>query len=412
MDGIELNGQRFAYDGSGTVVDGGWGRVKTYEKAKRLANEGAITATTIKSNSRHLDTALLLGAIMHLRIIAAFDVDVTADMIVLIEGIFADFLQTLAAIEGQRKMYGQVIHSPAILEASKDACHPDRRGTVCIGLNNTSPSRQGTGQLPGSMWSNADLNMRSHEDHMRVRGSQEGCCTCGTQDSNMWYTSTLTLLPAYADKPMCNACVAYLQMIEPRGEQTVQDQRLMLATRQECIAKIDDFRNLKAEQDNLCACCNEEWKRARCIRGSTLFPEHPAFHMVYCNTCANHFGMTATKRFDKATKELSMEEATAVVDAGSNRGTRTSRFDEGKREREQQGGHCYCCNDLLEDSKTNRRASVLPTHTEWHGKWFCKCCYYMARRLASEKFGMTVKELSEDQARKLAEEMASNFRRE
>ncbi|KAK5742664.1 hypothetical protein LTR17_003196 [Elasticomyces elasticus] len=143
---------RYAYNGVGQALVGGGTRLVTYERARRHADEGL--AQKCSEGVHHLDVALHQDATMHLRVALTFPEGTTQDLGVLCEGISSDFLNTIDPLAPlKRSIFNGIdAHNPEMIPACREAVPPSRREISFTGLNGSSPFRQGTGQLGGSIW--------------------------------------------------------------------------------------------------------------------------------------------------------------------------------------------------------------------------------------------------------------------
>ncbi|KAK5697613.1 hypothetical protein LTR17_023958 [Elasticomyces elasticus] len=152
LDWIQRPRRRFAYVGVGQGKDGGGTRLVKYEKAKQNSNRDLKQADS--EGNHHLDVGLHKDATMNLRVILAHPKSPTVDIGVLCEGLMADFLRVIDPDAPQRiSPSGIDAHNESMMQDCK-AAQPSPRGNAqsFTGLNQSSPLRQGSGQLPGSLW--------------------------------------------------------------------------------------------------------------------------------------------------------------------------------------------------------------------------------------------------------------------
>lgn len=257
LDYIERSsGESYAYNGSATSGKGGFTRIIGYEKAKRLARKGVMQSST--RGNHHLDWALHTNATMHLRVVSVFDRSVSPDKIVLVEGLFTDLLQTIERLpEGStyyKNVNGLDSHSAAMADSHLKASSPNRRTVPYIGLNRSSPLRQGSGQMSGSLFSGftpiSDKDLAALGEKRRAilaqreRWEKAGCCVCGASGPQArvgWLTRCLDLLPEFSEDAECYTCYqSYRSALSNRtGEPTAEWQREWLATRRRRLTSED-----------------------------------------------------------------------------------------------------------------------------------------------------------------------------
>ena len=164
------------YAGSTTRADGTWPRFyNEYEAARHYANNGVRHSQV--NGGRHLEYACLPDATMHLRIVAVFDKSkISADEVILVEGLWADVLQTIA--DGYHTISRFIGHCAAMANSHRQACHPVGRRLSHIPLNSTSPLRQGRRGIPGSIWSWGGA-VKPRTEGLIAQFKREGCAYCG-----------------------------------------------------------------------------------------------------------------------------------------------------------------------------------------------------------------------------------------
>jgi hypothetical protein len=133
------------YVGSATGECGFAGRWVKYDRLK-----AGFGLNDRERQGLHLSSGLKQGATMHLRPLVIFE-DLDRSISLLVEGLMMDFLGTVDRTSTRTIMTGQgrVLHSPEILEATKQAFPSERRSPDFEGLNAVSALKQmGTIRMP------------------------------------------------------------------------------------------------------------------------------------------------------------------------------------------------------------------------------------------------------------------------
>ena len=294
---IEAMKQSFKYSGSGTSIEGGFKRLKKYERAKRLSNLGLVTKTEKESKSQHLDIALLQGSIWHLRVFSVLDPKkYTSDLGVAVESIWHDFNQTMAAVPNTRSLTGWNATSPAMYKAHTATVLPVRVDREAFGLNVTPPMRQGSGQFAGSMWGGSS-NLRFVAIERDLQAQNHTCPICdGNLGSGHRYTTKH--LPKVTEKYLDNKCDQLLRQYR-KGRMTDHswdklrdfDLEKLREWYQEWYRQngVSGIKNVgSAEGCFVCSVTNSTgWMKAR-TRLSKI-PE--AADAALCQTCWQSFGL-------------------------------------------------------------------------------------------------------------------------
>ncbi|KAK0278147.1 hypothetical protein LTR35_009470 [Friedmanniomyces endolithicus] len=176
-----------AYTGSSYDSHGGGYRMMVYERAVQLQKEQKLVQKK-SLTSNHLDSALHADAEVNLRVLMSFSSSVSSALIVLCESLMTDFLQTLGSEPAlTRSKTGIPSNSPEMTALCREACAPGRLVVEHVGLNRTSPGRQGSGspELGGSIWNwdkIADVDLTpeavaaSEERRRAKQKAQDGPC--------------------------------------------------------------------------------------------------------------------------------------------------------------------------------------------------------------------------------------------
>ena len=283
----ERPGQTGGYVGSAaSKMFGSWPRLaQGYETDKRYAKLGVVKANR---KGRHLEFALHSDAEMHLRIFASFDwTSTSADRIVRMEDLFTIFLRTLGS--GKVKYFDAIrMNSMPMYEASLTACVPERRPRAYIGLNTSLPSRQGSGQMPGSIWSKDVWNDQDIEPMgptMHERLVEEGCCICGSHERPGALSCALKS-PEYEGKVWCINCYTDAQ----RHRAEYDDDHSWVEARLEIVAKRPEGKTYlqRLRESGCCICRRKEGLGESCTLTSYQ-------GQVWCGSCRRSHDQTHEK---------------------------------------------------------------------------------------------------------------------
>jgi hypothetical protein len=158
---------------------------------------------------------------------------VTPDKVVLLEGMMNDMLRALNGGYREITKYQVVLHTPRMSEAHVRACIEGRREVLYLPLNDTSPTRQGSGKVWGSIWTGdgarSSMGQGGPTPAQKKQAAVEAqvhCCVCSHEffPEGREYNSAKVLpckVPGKEGLYHCDSCNCGYNRLEDKSDSEV-----------------------------------------------------------------------------------------------------------------------------------------------------------------------------------------------